>query len=253
MQNFRVIPLLLYRNRGLYKSVKFDKHKYIGDPINAVKIFNDKEVDELIFIDIDSSNRDAEPNYELIKEIATECFMPVCYGGRISNVDQIRKILALGIEKVSINKKAVIDPAFIKEAVAEFGSSTIVVSIDVKKNFWSKYEVYVDNGKKNTKLDPFSLAKQMEDMGAGEILINSIDRDGTMNGYDIELIAKLSSSVSIPVIACGGASSLEDFKSAIYKGKASAVAAGSQFVYHGKHNAVLINYPSQSELKLLFS
>ena len=179
--------------------------------------------------------------------------MPVCYGGRISNVDQIRKILALGIEKVSINKKAVTDPAFIKEVVAEFGSSTIVVSIDVKKNFRSKYEVYVDNGKKNAKVDPFSLAKQMEDMGAGEILINSIDRDGTMNGYDIELIAKLSSSVSIPVIACGGASSLEDFKIAINKGKASAVAAGSQFVYHGKHNAVLINYPSQSELKLLFS
>jgi imidazole glycerol-phosphate synthase subunit HisF len=252
MQNFRVIPVLLYKGRGLYKSVKFDQYKYVGDPINAVKIFNDKEVDELIFLDIDPAKRNTEPDYELIKEIATECFMPVCYGGRVTTIDQIRKILSLGIEKVSINKRAVTDPLFIKQASEEFGASTIVVSIDVKKNFWNKYEVYTDNGNQNAKTDPFTLAKKMEEMGAGEILINSIDRDGMMQGYDLELLSKLTLTASVPIIACGGASTMEDFSKAIHCG-ASAVAAGSMFVFHGKHKAVLINYPSQSELKLLFS
>ena len=253
MQNFRVIPVLLFRNRGLYKSVKFDRYKYIGDPINAVKIFNDKEVDELIFLDIDSTDRSLEPNYEVIKEIATECFMPICYGGRISNTDQIKKILALGIEKIAINKNAVLNPEFIESAVAQFGSSTIVISIDAKKNIWGKYEVYVDNGKKNTKIDPVTFAKEMENAGVGEIMINAIDKDGTMSGYDLELIKKISSSVNIPLIACGGASSLNDFSTAITNAGASAVAAGSMFVYHGKLNAVLINYPNQLELKSLFS
>jgi cyclase len=252
MLNFRVIPLLLYRNKGLYKSIKFEKYTYIGDPINAVKIFNDKEVDELIFLDIESMEVDSEPNYEMIKEIATECFMPICYGGRISTIKQIRKILSLGVEKVSINKKAVTDSKFIKSAVEEFGSSTIVISIDVKKNFWGKYEIYLDNGTRNTKIDPFLFAQEMEELGVGEILLNSIDKDGTMSGYDIELITKLTSSINIPVVACGGANSLNDFKNAINIGNASAVAAASMFVYHGRHKAVLINYPNQSELKSIF-
>jgi len=252
MQNFRVIPLLLYRNMGLYKSIKFDNYTYIGDPINAVKIFNDKEVDEIIFLDIESKEVDSDPNYEIIKEIATECFMPICYGGRISNIKQITKILSLGIEKVSINKKAITDPKFIKSAVEEFGSSTIVVSIDVKKNFWGKYEIYTDNGKRNTKIDPFSFAREMEKIGVGEILLNSIDKDGTMSGYDIELITKLTSSINLPVVACGGASNIYDLKNAINKGNASAVAAASMFVYYGKHKAVLINYPNQLELKSIF-
>jgi imidazole glycerol-phosphate synthase subunit HisF len=247
--NFRVIPILLYRNNGLYKSIKFDKYTYIGDPINAVKIFNDKEVDELIFLDIDSKADDSDPNFELIKEIATECFMPICYGGRISNINQIRRILSLGVEKVSINKKAVTDPKFIKSAVEEFGSSTIVISIDVKKNFWGNYEIFIDNGKRNTKIDPFSFAREMEKIGVGEILLNSIDKDGTMSGYDIELITELTSSINLPVVACGGANSIYDFKNAIKNGNASAVAASSMFVYYGKHKAVLINYPNQLELK----
>ncbi|MBS4063681.1 MAG: AglZ/HisF2 family acetamidino modification protein [Chitinophagaceae bacterium] len=251
MNNFRIIPILLYRDGGLYKSVKFKNHNYIGDPINTVKIFNDKEVDELIILDISDDKLILEPNYSLIKELATECFMPICYGGKISNIEQIRKILSLGVEKVAINTNAVLKPDLIKRAVEEFGSSTIVISTDVKKNIWGAYEIHINNGKKNTKIDPFTFVKKMEAIGAGEILINSIDRDGMMLGYDIELITRITSIVNLPIIACGGAGSLNDFKNAIYDGKASAVAAGSMFVYHGKLKGVLINYPSQLEIKSL--
>jgi cyclase len=252
MNNFRIIPILLYKDEGLYKSVKFKKHKYIGDPINAVKIFNDKQVDELIILDISENKLKAEPNYSLIKELATECFMPICYGGNISSIEQIRKILSLGVEKISLNTNAVLFPNLIKSAVQEFGSSTIVISIDVRKSIWGFYEIYINNGNNNTKIDPFSFVKKMEDLGAGEILINSIDRDGTMIGYDIDLIKQISKNVNLPIIACGGAGSLNDLKNAIYSGNASAVAAGSLFVYHGKLNAVLINYPSQLEIKSLY-
>ncbi len=252
MSSFRVIPVLLYKRSGLYKSVKFKDNIYIGDPINAVKIFNDKEVDELIFLDIDAYNNPAGPDLDIIKEIASECFMPVCYGGGISSMDQIRTILQLGIEKVSLNRAAVLQPSLVAEASREFGASTIVISMDVKKSFWGKYEVYIENGKKNSKLEAIEFAKKMEDLGAGELLVNSIEKDGTMTGYDLDIISKLASQITIPVVACGGAGNLTDLREAVKTAGASAVAAGSMFVFHGKHKAVLINYPTSADLKKLF-
>lgn len=252
MSNFRVIPVLLYKGSGLYKSLKFKNNVYIGDPINAVKIFNDKLVDELIFLDINAYNNLNGPDLEIISEIASECFMPVCYGGGITKIDQIRTILRLGIEKVSLNRIAVIAPSLVSEAAKEFGSSTIVVSMDVKKSLWGKYEIYTENGKKNSKLEAVEFAEKMEGMGAGELLINCIDKDGTMTGYDLDIISKITEKVNIPVVACGGAGQLSDFSKVVKIAGASAVAAGSMFVFHGKHKAVLINYPSQYELKKLF-
>lgn len=248
MQNVRVIPVLLLKGMGLYKSVKFKDLKYVGDPINAIKIFNEKEVDELVFLDINASVSNKEPNYQMLADIASECFMPLCYGGGIKTVGQIERILYAGVEKVSINSAASEIPTLIAEAAKKFGSSTIVASIDVKKGFLSGTSVYTLSGTKNTKKNPIEFAKYLEDQGAGEILINSIDQDGTMKGYDLELVKAISQSVSIPVIACGGAGSVEDFKLAVDNG-ASAVAAGSFFVFQGKHRAVLITYPSKNELE----
>jgi len=251
IENPRVIPVLLLKNSGLVKTVQFKNPVYVGDPINAVKIFNDKEVDELIFLDITAGITKKGPPLKLIADIAGECFMPLCYGGGIKNIEQIREILNLGVEKVSINTHAAKNSGFIREASEKFGSSTIVVSIDVKKNFFGKYEVFSDSGK--TKTDPVKFAVEMNKCGAGELLLNSIDRDGTMNGYDLELLKKVSSEVDIPVVACGGAGNLQHFKSAIQLGGASAVAAGSMFVFHGPHKGVLISYPSQEELKKTFN
>lgn len=249
MLQTRVIPCLLLKNNGLVKTVKFKDPKYVGDPINAVKIFNEKEVDELIFLDITATIENRKPNFEVISDIASECFMPFGYGGGIRNLDDIKKLFNLGVEKVIINSYAFENPMFIKEASSIFGSQSIVVSMDVKKGLFGKYEVFTNNGKKNTKLDPVKFAKQMEDMGAGELFLNSIDKDGTMQGYNIELIKKVSDSVNIPVIACGGASKNEDFGEAVKKGGASGVAAGSMFVFYGKHKAVLISYPPVHELE----
>lgn len=249
MLKTRVIPCILLKNSGLVKTVKFDKPKYLGDPINIVKIFNDKEVDELIFLDITSSKENRGPNYNVISDIASECFMPLSYGGGIKSIDEILKLLKIGVEKISLNSATVDNPELVREAASLFGSSAIIVSIDVKKNLFGKHEVYTCGGSYNTKIDPVTHAKNMQNLGAGEILINSIDRDGMMNGYDIKLIEMVSTAVDIPVIACGGAGKLEHFRDAIETGKASAVAAGSMFVYQGPHRAVLISYPSQSELK----
>lgn len=250
MQNVRVIPVLLLKGMGLYKSVKFKDLKYVGDPINAIKIFNEKEVDELVFLDITASVTNKEPNYQMLADIASECFMPLCYGGGIKSIDQIERILYAGVEKVSINSAAFEKPNLVNEAARKFGSSTIVVSIDIKKGFLSGSSVYSMSGTKNMKKNPVDFAKYMEDQGAGELLINSIDNDGTMKGYDLELVKAISQNVSIPVIACGGAGSVEDFKQAVNSG-ASAVAAGSFFVFQGKHRAVLITYPSRSELETI--
>ena len=249
----RIIPVLLLKNAGLYKTVKFKDPKYIGDPLNAVKIFNEKEVDELLFIDITATIENRRPPIKFLSEIASECFMPLCYGGGIATIGDIKSIINAGVEKVSINSYAVKNPRFIKEISDIYGSSTIVVSIDVKKSFLGKYEVHIHGGKVNTKLDPVNFAVQMAEAGAGELLLNSIDRDGTMTGYDQDLIKKVSLSVDIPVIACGGAGKLADFSGVVNNAGASAVAAGSMFVFHGKHKAVLINYPSQNELKELFN
>ena len=247
----RVIPVLLLRNQGLVKTIKFEKHVYVGDPINAIKIFNEKEVDELIFLDIDASKNGLEPNFSMILQIATECFMPVCYGGGIKDIETIRKILKLGIEKIAINSSALKSFDFVRKAVDTFGSSTIVVSIDIKKSLLGKHQIFDHEKKKILNIDLLEYINKIEQCGVGELLINSVDKDGTMTGYDTSLIEKITKNVKIPVIACGGASSFSDFKTVISYAKASAVGAGSIFVFHGKHKAVLITYPSTEELKML--
>ena len=248
MLQARVIPCLLLRNKALVKTIKFKDATYVGDPINTVRIYNEKEVDELIFLDITATSELKEPPYKIIEEIASECFMPFTYGGGIRNLEEIKNILSLGVEKVAINSHASERPNFIKEASDALGNQSIVASVDVKRNRRGKYEVYTHGGTKSAKSDPVEYAKKMESMGAGEILLTSIDRDGTMEGYDIELIQSVSSAVSIPVIACGGAGHVDDFAEAVNLGGASAVAAGSMVVYQGKNRAVLINFPTRSDL-----
>lgn len=251
MENVRVIPVLLLKNMGLYKSVKFKDLKYVGDPINALKIFNQKEVDEMVFLDITATVTNREPNYQMLADIASECFMPLCYGGGIKTVEQIEKILYTGVEKVSLNSIAYGNPTIVKEAAKRFGTSTIVVSIDVKSVFLAGHKVFTNSGTFNTKKDPVEYARQMEDLGAGELLVNSIDADGTMKGYDLEMIQKVSSAVDIPVIACGGAGSVQHMYDAVNTAGASAVAAGSFFVFQGRHRAVLITYPNKKEFEVL--
>ena len=249
MLSTRVIPVLLLKGKGLVKSVKFKKPVYVGDPINAVKVFNDKEVDELIFLDILASKKGLTPDYKLIEAIASECFMPVCYGGGISSLEQIQKILNLGIEKVSLNHTALEKSELIKDAAYMFGSQSIVVSLDVKKGKFGSQKIFSHFSGKTTALDPLEYAKSMEKLGAGELLINSVDRDGTMSGYDIELMKEIVVNVNIPVIACGGAGKLAHFQEVTNKTNVAAIAAGSMFVFHGRHKAVLPSYPDQEELK----
>lgn len=250
MKRVRIIPVLLLHKGNLIKSVKFKDYKYVGDPINAVRIFNDKEVNELVLIDIDASRENRPPDIKHITNIAGEAFMPVAYGGGISNSTQVKEIFYNGVEKVIFNKAALEHPALITATANQFGSSSTVVSIDVKKTLLGGYKVYAVNGLKNTGRDPVLFAKEMESAGAGEIFINSIDADGTMGGYDLNLIKKIADAVSVPVIACGGAGSMDHFKQAVQAG-ASAVAAGSFFVFHGKHKAVLITYPLPGELQII--
>jgi cyclase len=249
----RVIPVLLLKNKGLVKSLKFKDYTYIGDPINAVKIFNDKKADELIFLDITASAENRLIPLDFVENVGDEANMPFTVGGGIRTIENIRKILNAGAEKVAINSFAVENPEFIKEASNIFGSSTIVVSIDVKKKRFGKEQVYIYSGQKATGLDPVAFAKQMEQMGAGELLINSIEKDGTMEGYDSNLISKISESITIPVIACGGAGKLSDLREVIKIDGAAAAAAGSFFVFHGQRRAVLISFPSQQELNSLFN
>jgi len=249
MYRTRVIPVLLCNAAGsLVKTVGFKKPVYIGDPINAVKIFNDKEVDELIFLDITATHQKRKPNFSYIKDIATEAFMPLCYGGGIQSINDITEIIKSGIEKVCINSYLSEDINLISRCAEKFGSSATVASIDVKKDFWGKYKVMVRNGEKVMAISPKEFAQKVELKGAGEIMLNSIEKDGFMNGFDLNLIQEVSSSVNIPVIACGGAGNLQHLKQGIDSG-ASAVAAGSMFVFQGKHKAVLISYPTISELK----
>lgn len=252
MLKTRVIPCLLLKGTGLVKTVKFRQPKYVGDPVNAVKIFNDKEVDELVFLDIEASRANNGPNIQLLRNITDECFMPLAYGGGITSIDQIKQLLAIGIEKVIINTASFTNPEFVKEAVKIFGSSTIVVSVDVKSNFWKRKSVWIKGGTKNTGVDPVQYVKEIEARGAGEILLNSIDRDGTMLGYDLDLIRSVSRLISIPVVACGGAKNIDDFKLAKDAG-ASAVAAGSMFVFQGPNRAVLISYLSMQALEKALS
>jgi cyclase len=244
----RIIPTLLLCNSGLSKTKKFLKPQYVGDPINTVRIFNDKEVDELILLDICATKEAREPDIDIIRDIASECFMPLSYGGGLTNLELIREVLSAGVEKVVLNTAAVKQKKLIAEASNYFGSSTVVVSIDARKKFFGGYEVCINGGREKTGLDPIEWAKECEGLGAGEIVINSIDQDGMMQGYDWQLIRNVSEAVSLPVIAAGGAGSLADLVRAIKECKVSAVAAGSLFVFHGKYRAVLITYPNAADL-----
>ncbi len=248
MRRVRVIPVLLLHKNGLYKTVKFAKPGYVGDPINAVKIFNEKEIDEIVVLDIDATAQNRGPNFEKISELASEAFIPLAYGGGITTMDQIQKLFFLGVEKIILNRSAFINPSLITEAAKRVGSQSVVASIDYKRNFFGKEIVYTINGKESAKLHPVDYARKLVEYGAGEIILNSIDRDGTYDGYDLAMIEKISKAVPVPVVAVGGASDVTDFRKAIQSG-ASAVAAGSMFVYQRPHNAVLINYPGQAILK----
>lgn len=228
--------------------MKFKDPIYVGDPFNALKIFNEKEVDELIFLDIDASKEGREPPYNYLRDVASECFMPLGYGGGVKNIQQIKRLIQSGIEKVCINTQAFENPDFVKSATDMFGASTIVGAMDVKKNMWGKYQVYVKSGSVNTKIDPRKYAENLQSLGVGELFVNNIDRDGTMQGYDLDLIKQISDVADVPVISCGGAGKFEDLIGVIKEGNASAAAAGSLFVFHGKHKAVLITYP---EYKLI--
>jgi cyclase len=252
MLRARVIPTLLLRGEGLVKSTRFRNPKYIGDPINAIRIFNDKEVDELILLDITATAEGKGPAFGTLTDIAGECFMPVAYGGGISTIEHIRRILNTGLEKVVINSAAVANPELIQAAAREFGSQAIIVSIDVKRKMFGRYEVLTHGGTRGTGLDPVQWARRSQELGAGEIMLTAIDRDGTMEGYDLELTAQVSAALNIPLIASGGAGSTADFGRAITEGGADAVAAGAMFVFHGPHRAVLITYPSGSELRSAF-
>ena len=248
MKRVRIIPVLLIHKNGLVKSNRFKKYTYVGDPINAVKIFNEKEVDEIVILDIDATAEGRGPDFQRLKEIAGEAFIPRAYGGGITTIEQVKDLFYLGVEKVVFNYAAVHNPSLITAAASLVGSQSVVASIDVKKNIFGKYKVYTRNGNEKTNYEPVAFAKKMQDTGAGEIFFNAIDRDGTYGGFDLELIQQMSQQVSIPLIACGGASSTDDFRLAINAG-ASAAAAGSLFVFQRPHNAVLISYPSQKELK----
>ena len=249
----RIIPCLLLKNNGLVKTRKFSDPVYIGDPINAVRIFNEKEADELIFLDIDASKNKREPSLSTIRNIASECFMPFSYGGGVENLKQIEDIIFCGAEKIIINSNSFLKKGLVEEAAKKFGSSTIVAAIDVRKKMFDNYYVYILGGTVNTGIKVTEYARRMEAEGAGEIFLNLIDRDGTMEGYDIGLIKSVSEAVNIPVVACGGAGKLSDFSDAVNLGGASAVSAGSFFVFHGKRRAVLITYPSFDEISGLFN
>lgn len=248
MARVRVIPVLLLKNSGLVKTSRFKNEVYIGDPVNAVKIFNEKEVDELIVIDITATIQKRKPDLKKIETIAGECFMPLCYGGGITMIEEIKKIFFAGVEKISLSASAMENPELVTEAAKLFGSQSVVVSIDVKKSRLGKYIVHTHGGKKKSGKEAAPFAKEMQERGAGEILLTSIDNEGTFSGYDLELIQRVSAAVQIPVIACGGARHVNDFTEAVKHG-ASAVAAGSMFVFHGKLHGVLINFPSQELLK----
>lgn len=250
MYRSRVIPVLLISDGGVVKTRQFKNPTYVGDPLNSVKIFNEKEVDELVILDIDCSPHGAAPNYSRIEEIAGECFMPICYGGGIKTVEQVRRVFDCGVEKIAINSAAE-NLSLISEAAALFGSQSIVVSIDCKKkSFFGGYTVTGKSGTEDFKASPIEFAVRVQNAGAGEIFLHSIDNDGMMGGFDLKLVSEVSAALTIPVVAVGGAGTIDHLIQGLAAG-ASAVAAGSMFVFHGKHRAVLISYPDAQQLSLL--
>jgi cyclase len=246
----RIIPVLLLRNAGLVKGIRFKDHVYVGDPINAVKIFNDKEVDELIFLDISARER-MKINFELLNQISSEAFMPFAYGGGINNCQQIERLFRTGVEKVVLNSELFQRPNLLAEAVTIAGSQSIVACVDVRRSFFGKYEVYANNGKTKTGVSLADHLTFLVDNGVGEVVVQSIDKEGTLSGLDIPLMTDIAKSVGIPVVASGGAMGMEDIRNAFRASSLSGVAAGSMFVFHGKHRAVLITYPDRAEIENL--
>lgn len=249
----RIIPVLLLHKNGLIKSVKFKDFRYIGDPLNAVKIFNDLKADEIIFLDIAASKEKRSISLDFVKYVGEEANMPFAVGGGISDIRQVKGITAAGAEKVVLNTIASLQPEFVQKASDTFGSSTIAVCIDVKKTLLGKEQVMCFGGTQPIEIPPIEFAQLMEEKGAGEIIIQSIDRDGTMVGYDIPLIKKISEAVSIPVVALGGAGNIQHLSEGFKQGYATGLAAGSIFVYHGSRKGILINYPSEMERNAIFS
>lgn len=254
MLRSRITPCLLVHRKGLVKTVGFKDPKYVGDPINAVKIFNEKEVDELMVLDIDASVEGRGPDFTLIRNLAIECRMPFCYGGGVTTVEQAKKIISLGAEKVALSSAAINDFDIIKKIGEAVGIQSVVVVLDVKKKpFLGGYEIYIHNGKKATGIKVKDFVEKLDKVGVGEIVINSIDRDGKMEGYDFALIDLVREATEGPMTVLGGAGSLEDIKSVITKYKTIGVSAGSLFVFKGKYRAVLISYPNKQEKKQLYS
>ena len=247
----RIIPCLLVHNKGLVKTVKFKDAKYVGDPINAVKIFNEKESDELMVLDIDATVANREPDYKMIENLATECRMPLCYGGGIKTVEQATRIFNLGVEKIALSSAAIENPNLVSNIAKEVGSQSVVIVVDVKKKMFGGYDVYTHNGTKKTKVDLEKFITDLQSFGVGEIVVNSIDNDGVMKGYDLSLIEKIKPLINVPMTVLGGASSLDDIERLIEKFGIIGCSAGSLFVFKGKYKAVLINYPKQEEKEKL--
>lgn len=244
----RLIPCLLVQKQGLVKTRRFAEPKYVGDPINAVRIFNEKGVDELMVLDIDATVQSREPDYRMIANLAVECRMPLSYGGGISSADQIERIIGLGVEKVAVSAAAVANPCLIEEAARRVGSQSVVVVVDVRKTgILRRYEVVTHNGTRRTGIDPAEFVGEVTGRGAGEIVINNVDRDGMMEGYDLDLVARLRERTALPVTVLGGAGSLEDVAALWRAEGVVGAAAGSLFVFKGKYRAVLINYPNEDE------
>ncbi len=241
----RIIPSLLIHQGGLVKTESFKNPKYVGDPINAVKIFNEKEVDELAVFDIDATVFNKEPDYALIEKLANQSRMPICYGGGVKTVEQAQKIFGLGIEKIALSSSVIDDSFLISEISKRVGSQSVIIVLDIKKKLFGGYEIYTHNGKRSTGIDPISFASRVQELGAGEIIINSIDNDGIMKGFDLNLISKIREVVTIPLTVLGGAGDINDIKKVIQKFGIIGVAAGSLFVFKGKYKAVLINYPDK--------
>ncbi len=253
MLRSRIIPCLLVHNKGLVKTIKFKDPKYVGDPLNTVRIFNEKEVDELMVIDIDATREKRGPDINLIKNLAHECRMPLCYGGGVTTADEAKQIINMGAEKVAISAGAINNPQFVSVLAQAVGSQSVIVVLDVKKKFLGGYEAYTHNGTVATGKDPVELSKHFENLGAGEIIINSIDQDGTMTGFDYKLCDKVRDAISLPMTLLGGAGSIEHIEETIQRYTTIGVAAGSLFVFKGKYRAVLISYPSIDEKFRLYN
>ena len=243
----RVIPCLLLRDSGFYKTTQFKKPVYLGDPLNILRIFNEKEVDEVAILDIAATAERRAPAYELLQDLASECFMPLAYGGGVRTTDQIKRLVHIGFEKVILNSAAVERPELITEAARAIGTQSVLVCIDCRKTLFGRYEVVTHGATRRTGLAPEDWARQAAARGAGELLVNAVDRDGTLSGYDLELVSRVAAAVSVPVVASGGARHVDDFAAAVGRG-ASACAAGAMFVFQGRHRAVLINVPSRQEI-----